>query len=540
MNRLQSAKSLAYRDARAWRRVALDFAKINALSASRVQSLVAASLRDGHAGAEIGRQIERELEEATKTVAQRRNWIQQQDQKDAQAAAPFSMQRSLGDAWGDVFDTHHTGFSFGSRAGRPGSELGDFGRWKPKHNFRHDAVPQETEPGSDAWAAKCDVPTSPVKRSAQQKWQRVAGLSATAAPESPTLSAKAQARPPPTWEGVLAHEVGAKSQAESREEWIGDVDRAIRERDSKSCQSSKSSDQAAVDAFSRFESEPSIDAGTGAAIRDAESGQSAVDEEDYLLPVSDLYIATNGQIRDTTAEVSLKRLSAGDKASKTRIGATKVNTTVSDPDKYAYPISDQFGDLHDIFIAAWDGNLTGLAGSSLAEMEPETEAKTTKAKPNKALFEQLRAKSVRKGITEPNFNSASADEIEFMAELMFPSATAQAVTAESHSSPAKHETTPVSNANEKELVDQLDRKQAELVGYRYKIDELSERLDTMREMCHDLTDEASRREKMHKIQVEQLDHKIGLFTVWAEEVQRRLGLETPPFFASLRKPLKRD
>ncbi|KAJ9477643.1 hypothetical protein PHBOTO_001220 [Pseudozyma hubeiensis] len=540
MNRLQSAKSLAYRDARAWRRVALDFAKINALSASRVQSLVAASLRDGHAGAEIGRQIERELEEATRTVAQRRNWIQQQDQKDAQAAAPFSMQRGFGDAWRDVFDPRHTGFSFGARAGRPGSELGNFGRWKPGHHFQDGDVPRETGSGSDASAARSDASTSPVKRSAQQKWQRVAGLSATAAPASQSLSPESQAHPPWTSARGLAEEADAKSQAEAREEWIGDVDRAIRERDLKSSQSASSPDQAAVDAFSRFESEPSIDAETGTAIRDAEGAQSAVDEEDYLLPVSDLHIATNGQIRDATAEVPIKRLAAAAKASKIKNAATKVNTTVNSPDKYAYPISDQFGDLHDIFIAAWDGNLTGLTGSGVAEKESETEATTTKAKPNKALFDQLRAKSARKGIAEPNSTSASADEIEFMAELMFPSATAQAVPAESRPSPPKHETTPPSNANEKELTEQLDRKQAELAGYRYKIDELSERLDAMREMCHDLTDEASRRDKMHKIQIEQLDHKIGLFTVWAEEVQRRLGLETPPFFASLRKPLKRD
>lgn len=91
-----------------------------------------------------------------------------------------------------------------------------------------------------------------------------------------------------------------------------------------------------------------------------------------------------------------------------------------------------------------------------------------------------------------------------------------------------------------ELIARLDSKEAELTRHKYTINELSDRLDRMCEMCHDLTDEAQRRDKTHRIHIEQLEQKVGLFTVWAEEVQRRLGLETPPFFASLRKPLKRD
>ncbi len=140
MNRLQSAKNLAYRDARAWRRVALDFARINALSASRVQKLVAASLRDGQAGSDIGRQIERELEEASRVVAQRRNWILDQDAKDAESSSSSGKKPVADSGWTEVFDLDRTGFFFGSRTGRRDSGLGEYGRWEPRHASRHDDV----------------------------------------------------------------------------------------------------------------------------------------------------------------------------------------------------------------------------------------------------------------------------------------------------------------------------------------------------------------------------------------------------------------
>lgn len=530
MKHLQTARSLAYRDARAWRRVALDFARINALSGSRVQSLVAAALRDGQAGGKIGRQIERELEEATRAVAQRRDWIKQQDRKTAQCAAPFSSQRSFSGAWGDIFDPHHTEFFFGSHVGRRGSELGDYGRWKPRHSSRHDDIScassdglsfKASEARTRASSSATSASPNPAEHSAQLKWQRAAGHSASAS--------QANTKSPTGVDSALSASVDA--QPDSREEWIGDVDRAIRERDLRSSQSPSGTDQAAVDPFSHSESEPTID---------ADRRESGIEDGNYLLPVSDLHIATNGQLRDVSAEVPINHVKseAKTKTNRTKIGATKVNTTVTGTDKSSYPLSDQFGDLHDVYIAAWDDNLTGREQSTISQLKPDITTSGNEAKPNQALFTKLRSQRATNGLAKNP--STTDDEIEFMAELMFPSAAAQASPAQAKPSAMQSVATPTTSTKEEELLKQLDHKQAELTEYKYKIDELSERLDTMRDMCHDLTDEASRREKMHKIQVEQLDHKIGLFTVWAEEVQRRLGLETPPFFASLRNPLKRE
>ncbi|CBQ70478.1 conserved hypothetical protein [Sporisorium reilianum SRZ2] len=559
MNRLQSAKSLAYRDARAWRRVALDFARINALSASRVQNLVAASLRDGKAGVDIGRQIERELEEATRAVAQRRNWIQEQDRKDAESTASASTLRSFGDAWGDLLDSHDTGFFFGSRAGRRGSDLGEYGRWKPKHFSSHDDVSGASSDGlasksSQLWSrcssSNAEPSAPPTKRSAQLKWQRAAGLSAAASPAVKSRPSASQTRADDSATKETATWSDIETESAAREEWIGDVDRAIRERDLKTSQTPKTtaSDQAAVNAFSRLESEPAVDVGERLALGNEAEPEASVAEEDHLLPVSDLYIATNGQMYDTP-EAPVPRTTAASKTKRAKIGAAQLKTTVTSDAKYSYPISDQFRDLQDIFIAAWDGNFAGLTHPP-STAEPATASKlddsaqSVKGKPNQALFERLRSEKAKKAVAkmQPEATSASADEIEFMAELMFPNTVAQEalpVPFEPPSPQVKNAASPRAE-QEEEVTKQLEQKQAELADYKRRLSELAERLDSMRDMCHDLTDEATRREKTHKIQVELLDHKIGLFTVWAEEVQRRLGLETPPFFASLRKPLKRD
>ncbi len=100
---------------------------------------------------------------------------------------------------------------------------------------------------------------------------------------------------------------------------------------------------------------------------------------------------------------------------------------VMDADKYAYPISEEFKDLHDIFIAAWDDNFAGLSNAAASQTSSALESDDTrpsvKAKPNRALFEQLRSKKAQSGNVKTESKSTSeADEIEFMAELMFPSA----------------------------------------------------------------------------------------------------------------------
>ncbi|TKY85044.1 hypothetical protein EX895_006124 [Sporisorium graminicola] len=557
MNRLQSAKSLAYRDARAWRRVALDFARINALSASRVQNLVAASLRDGNAGADVGRQIERELKEATRAVAQRRNWIQEQDRKDAESTTSASSLRSFGDGWGDVLDPHGTGFFFGSRAGRLGSDLGEYGRWKPKHSSRHDDVSESASDGlafksSQPWSrctpSDSDAGTATTERSAAQlKWQRVTGHTAAEVP----IAASSQSGAEDSSAKASASSSEAEIESAAREEWIGDVDRAIRERDLRTSQTTTTTttgrtDQAAVDAFSRSESEPVLDVGERNALRNEAGRDAAVEDEHHLLPVSDLYIATNGQMRDTL-EAPIERVTAVQKTKKAKIGAAQLKTTVTSDDKTVYPISDQFRDLQDIFIAAWDGNFAGLTHpASAAEIsstsKPDDSVQSVKANPNRALFERLRSDKAKKDVAknDSDATSTTAEEIEFMAELMFPSSVKQDSPAPFELTSLQPEIGASPDTREEELTKKLEQKQSELTDYKRRLNELSERLDSMRDMCHDLTDEATRREKTHRIQVEQLDHKIGLFTVWAEEVQRRLGLETPPFFASLRQPLKRD
>ncbi len=285
---------MAYRDARAWRRVALDFARINALAASRVQNLVATSLREGRAGGEIGRQIERELEEATRAVAQRRSWIQEQDRKDAETGAASGSQRDFGDVWSDLLDPHHTtGFFFGSRAGRRGSDLGEYGRWKPGVFSRHEDLSsastdgvafKPSEPKSPCSPSDAPPKGEPSKRSAQLKWQRVVGHSAAAAPSTVTASSASQSETAASLAKQPAASSQAEADAEAREDWIGDVDRAIRERDLKSSQSVSGADQAAVDAFSRFESEAATEADQISSIRDKEARETAEEDEDHLLP----------------------------------------------------------------------------------------------------------------------------------------------------------------------------------------------------------------------------------------------------------------
>ncbi|KAJ1033488.1 hypothetical protein NDA13_001479 [Ustilago tritici] len=537
MNRLQAAKGMAYRDARAWRRVALNFARINALAASRVQNLVAASLRDGQAGGEIGRQIERELEEATRAVAQRRNWIREQDAKEAQAGSSSTSERGLGTAWGDVFDLDRTGFFFGSRAGRRGSELGEYGRWGPKHVSRHDDVPSASSDGvafktSEAWTRSTPSTSeefasssTPAKRNSPQlKWQHVAGHSAAA---SPVTTSKAKT---------------SVTDSDVREEWIGDVEGAIRERDLKTTQSSGVPDKAAVDAFSRYESEDYVEAITGFPAREHEPARSvAADEEgDHLLPVSYLSIATNGSMHDDV-EQSSKPVKASSKMPKAKLGPARVKTAVTSSTKYEYPISDQFRDLEDIFMVAWDDSYAGLSRTIAAELASDLETvepkETGQAKPSSALFDKRRSQR-SKAVAKPE--SSSADLTEFMVEWIFQGTVANG-TATSAAKPVFAASRPMpSDSKVQELIARLDSKEAELTRHKYTINELSDRLDKMREMCHDLTDEAQRRDKTHRIHIEQLEQKVGLFIVWAEEVQRRLGLETPPFFASLRKPLKRD
>lgn len=531
MNRLQAAKSLAYRDARAWRRVALDFARINALAAGRVQNIVAASLRDGQAGKDIGRQIERELQEASRAVAQRRNWIREQDAKEA-SVADSSSHGSLAEVWGDIFDLERSGFFFGSRTGRRSAEDASFGTWQPGRMSRHDDVSRassdrnacQSSEGSTSSNATSHEPhaaeEAPAQRSAKLKWQTVAGRAAAAAESSAVDEA--------------AHTLVAKDQASSaeteetgelREEWIGDVDRAMRERDLKCSQEHK------------------------------HDLDNAVESEDHLLPVSDLYIATDGRMRDEpNGAIIASELRA--EQPKGQDGARPSRMQVESSDVYAYPISNQFRDLEDIFMASWDDSFAGLTSPATeSSVKEKLVAKAVKARPNSALFKKLRA---ARAATGKEANVQSADDIEFLAELMFPQSAPPVHPAQQRQPDADGKTAPTSpaavaspaaatlsetaSASEvrvHELTEQLTKRQSELEEHKNKVRQLSERVDVMRDMCHELTDEAQRRDKTHKIQIEQLEHKIGLLTVWADEVQRRLGLDAPPFFAALRKPLTR-
>jgi hypothetical protein len=531
MNRLQAAKSLAYRDARAWRRVALDFARINALAAGRVQNIVAASLRDGQAGKDIGRQIERELQEASRAVAQRRNWIREQDAKEA-SVADSSSHGSLAEVWGDIFDLERSGFFFGSRTGRRSAEDASFGTWQPGRMSRHDDVSRassdrnacQSSEGSTSSTATSHEPhaaeEAPAQRSAKLKWQTVAGRAAAAAESSAVDEA--------------AHTLVAKDQASSaeteeagelREEWIGDVDRAMRERDLKCSQEHK------------------------------HDLDNAVESEDHLLPVSDLYIATDGRMRDEPDGAIIPSELRAEQP-KGQDGARPSRMQVESSDVYAYPISNQFRDLEDIFMASWDDSFAGLTSPATeSSVKEKLVAKAVKARPNSALFKKLRA---ARAATGKEANVQSADDIEFLAELMFPQSAPPVHPAQQRQPDADGKTAPTSpaavaspaaatlsetaSASEvrvHELTEQLTKRQSELEEHKNKVRQLSERVDVMRDMCHELTDEAQRRDKTHKIQIEQLEHKIGLLTVWADEVQRRLGLDAPPFFAALRKPLTR-
>ncbi len=309
----------------------------------------------------------------------------------------------------------------------------------------------------------------------------------------------------------------------------------MRQRDLKTSAGAQGiADQAAVEAFARYDTEPSVDYTTGVSISEQEA--AAAEEEYHLLPVSDLNIATGGQLRDGP-ENALKAIRSSRSAIKAKIGPAQVKTTVTSPAQYSYPISDQFRDLEDVFMAAWDDNFAGLSNSAPAEpatpIQAVKDVPKAKAGPNSALFDRLRAQSTK---TKPNSKLSNDQITEVMAELMFKGNASGAAA----SSTKKPDTTSSATNEASELLKRLESKETELSGHKRTVRELSERLDTMREMCHDLTDEAQKRDKTHRIQIEQLEQKVGLFTVWAEEMQRRLGLETPPFFASLRTPIKRD
>lgn len=531
MNRLHAAKSLAYRDARAWRRVALDFVRINALAAGRVQNIVAASLRDGQAGKDIGRQIERELQEASRAVAQRRNWIREQDAKEA-SVADSSSNGGLAEIWGDIFDLERSGFLFGSRTGRRSAEAASFGTWQPGRMSRHDDVSQtssdrnafqSSEGSMSSTATSHEVHAAedaPVQRSAKLKWQRVAGRAAAAA-DSTAVDEPART--------VVAKDHASSAETEEtgelREEWIGDVDRAMRERDLKCSQEHK------------------------------QELDSAAETEDHLLPVSDLYIATDGRMRDEPDRAIIHTEMNGDQA-KEQVGANPSRMQLDSSDVYACPISNQYRDLEDIFMASWDDSFAGLTSPATEKSAKEKlDAKAVKARPNSALFEKLRAARAETG---KETNVQSADDIEFLAELMFPQSAPPVHPAQQRQPKLDTQTVPTiptavaspvpvnksatasaPDSRVHELTEQLAKSQSELEEHKHKMRQLSERVDVMRDMCHELTDEAQRRDKTHKIQIEQLEHKIGLFTMWADEVQRRLGLDTPPFFAALRKPLTR-
>ena len=521
MNRLQSAKSLAKRDARAWRRVALEFAKINALATSRVQNLVGASLSDGRVSTDLGRKIERELEEAARTVAQRCEWIQEQDNKEAKAADFASSQPSFADAWREAFDPRRTGFFFGGRAGYPSPGRVGGSRWQPRHCSRHDDVSSVT--------AAARAP-----RSAQQKWQRVVGHSAAAATSLPSSSSLSDRKGNSlsSEDTVLVSDNDAQAQA--GEEWIGDVDRAMRERDRKASQSTSGTDQAAVNAFALHETEACVDAITGFALREANSRVADFKVDDHLLPVSDLHIATDGRLREEPGEQTAQS------KHKSQMGPAQVKTNVTNTANLSYPIPDRFRDMDDILATTWDdsnGDHSPLATISSSAKAEKREG-TTAVKPNTAFFDRLRSQRQE---DDKSRLPDSPDMTEFVAEIMFPKpAPEQPASTNAAIASASAEAPAAPGEQVQELLTRIEAKEAEISAHKRRIDELSERLDTMREACNELTDELQRREKTSTIQIAQLEDKVGLITVWAEEMQRRLGLETPPFFASLRKPRKRD
>ncbi len=167
---------------------------------------------------------------------------------------------------------------------------------------------------------------------------------------------------------------------------------------------------------------------------------------------------------------------------------------------------------------------TGSANKS------DNTTQSVKAKPNRALFEQLRSKKAQSGNVKTESKSTSeAEEIEFMAELMFPSAAPALPTAPPPPSPLLkiHRSDQALPRQDRGLpdctgagIDQAAGPETdELASYKYKLDDLSSASKRCGR-CATTYGRSLEREKTHRIQVEQLDHKIGLFTVWAEEVQR--------------------
>ena len=67
------------------------------------------------------------------------------------------------------------------------------------------------------------------------------------------------------------------------------------------------------------------------------------------------------------------------------------------------------------------------------------------------------------------------------------------------------------------------------------IHELNERVHVLQNLSGTVQVEAKERAEELKVRTGKLEQQLGLFTVWAEEIQRRLGLNSPSFFSSSRK-----
>ncbi|PWZ03071.1 hypothetical protein BCV70DRAFT_197307 [Testicularia cyperi] len=474
---------------------------------------------------------------------------------------------------------------------------------------------------SGRWSRSKVEPTtlSSVHRSPQEKWQRVAGMAAAqeSAESSPgrtdptstiannpaeaNATAAAAATPPTTTRsasrlGMAASSLRQSQGLEQHEEWIGDVNRAILERDLKSSQ-------------------------------EARRVQQHVKDGDYLLPVSDMHIASAHWTReDEPAPPSLS--SAADQIAQ---GKTKIETKQPQGSqqpqqtKYQYPISDQFKDLEDIFMAAWDDGYGIAAAKPMpAKASAKSGSSVTKgshvdsqADPDEIPITWTRASTHAPGkpvsITAENDvvddtvpihwdrRSTITDELAGMIldhENRRDAETDGKVSSGSQESqkkrveavpthsiecgepeqsvytdfiPEEPKVSPTRQRNEHvegvgviesamsaaggdggatatatadatttseleaDLLRKLEQKDEELSRQRRQLHDLQDRLDTLQESCYEQEDEAKRRSKAIRSRVGELEHHLALFTVWADEVHRRLGLESPSFLTQLTK-----
>ena len=474
MKRIIANRSLAKRDARAWRRVALEFAKISAAPSAH-------SSRDS----ELARYI-------------------------------LNGVRSKGDSFIFDSDLHHKLNE--ERVSSSTTEKEAESSSPPKDTFT---------PGSSILSAthirsklsdgfSGSVSTSSGMSNAEKRWRRAGGMDVSYSAPS----------------------------AASQEDWIGNLNAALRHRQQKarSCLASKVDAGAPAGHYEPTSEDqvfdhqpdsllyssdwtPSLKDETRNSKAAAPAGDYepfaidlSADKDDYLLPVSDLEIA------------SPSHSSSGNKPatrSKSKPLVDAVPMAESDPDSvpihftrsvYPHTMSDPAQDLEDIFMAAWDDGYGRPKTFAKPWFPPEEEALSSKRDITSRDGERAK---------DPAETSKMASNTVLIKDRL-PVWTSKATPAPTAGAPELPSTSaPVSASLPKEYTSEPYNPAYELPEELELGEPVPLGLDATPSISH-LHEENQRlveaNERMAK-RVDELEHRLGMMNVWAESIHRRLGLE---------------